>query len=52
LLATTLRSLLDNPARRVALGRVAYQRSARFTLEAMARGTYCAYMKALDPETA
>ena len=51
-LATTLRSLLDNPPRRAALGRAAQLRSARFTPEAMARGTYSAYMKALDLKTA
>jgi glycosyltransferase involved in cell wall biosynthesis len=50
-LATTLRSLLEDPARRAALGRAAQQRSARFTLDAMSRGTYAAYMKALDLKT-
>ena len=48
LLAATICSALDDPARREALGRAARQRSARFTVDAMARGTFRAYMKVLD----
>lgn len=51
-LAKTVCALLDDPARRASLGRAAQQRSTRFTVDAMARGTYCAYMKALDLEAA
>lgn len=49
-LATTICSLLVDPARRAALGQAARMRSSRFTVETMARRTLAAYMHALDGE--
>lgn len=51
-LATTIRSLLGDPARRADLGHAAQRRSAQFTTEAMARNTFAVYMRALDREGA
>jgi glycosyltransferase involved in cell wall biosynthesis len=48
LLATTIRSLLDNPKRRAELGHAGRRRSSQFTSELMARGTFAVYEKALE----
>jgi glycosyltransferase involved in cell wall biosynthesis len=47
-LATAMGALLSDPTRRKALGRAAEARAARFSPEAMARGTVAAYMRALE----
>lgn len=47
LLASAICTLVDDPARRAALGRAGQSRSAQFTQHAMARGTLAAYMRAL-----
>jgi glycosyltransferase involved in cell wall biosynthesis len=46
-LASAICALLDDPARRAALGRAGQVRSAQFTQHAMARGTMAVYMRAL-----
>ena len=47
-LAEAISSLLDDPARRVALGRAAKSRAAQFSIDAMVEGTLAAYKEALE----
>lgn len=47
LLSAAMRSLLEKPERRAALGEAARVRARRFTQDAMVRGTLAAYMRAL-----
>jgi glycosyltransferase involved in cell wall biosynthesis len=47
-LAAAMGALLTDPPRRAALGRAAQVRAARFSQEAMARGTLAAYGRALE----
>src|SRR5207245_306468 len=51
-LGACMAALLDDPARRLALGAAARTRAASFTIERMARETWRSYARALgrDPE--
>jgi glycosyltransferase involved in cell wall biosynthesis len=52
LLATTIKSLLDNPKQRADLGHAGLRRSSQFTSDLMARGTLAVYEKALEARRA